>query len=252
LAKTVPALLFLTLPLGVWTVPLGAQTLPGCVTASLSAYESPAVGNCVLGATSNGGLDVFNWAYISGPTGADATILITPNPGPGGIGGGFGFSGFAPQVSGTQSTYVIDYSYLIDPGPVTSGMDLSMDPPFGDVFIQEDLCINAGFGTTTNGNTVCQIRADVQGGFLTFNPQSLSVTVPDPNGFVSLNPQVTQSDIANLRFTFVVGGPDGGGFDSLSSNNTVVDAVPEPLTSALGLGGLLAIEILRRYRRSDG
>jgi hypothetical protein len=245
-------LLFLTFPVAVWTVPLEAQSLSACPTANLLTYET--ISECVLGQNVNGGLDIFNFSYVSGPAGADSVITLTPNPGPGGIGGGFGFSGFAPQLAGTESIYVIDYSYLIDPGPVASDMSLSMDPPFGNVFIREDLCINANFATI-EGSTVCQVRADVAGGLLTFDPQSLSVTVPNPNAFISLNPQVTQGEFANLRFTFDIGGAAGGGFDSLASNTIVVDptAVPEPAASLLLLTGILGIAVFRSCRsRSAG
>jgi hypothetical protein len=231
---------------------LSAQIAAGpgqCQSAFLSVYDGESFGTCVIGPTSDGGLDISHFTY-SGPQGADQSIFLSPdNPG---LGGGFTFSGFATQAPGTQQTYVIDYTYVIDPGPIGAGMSMTMDPPTGDVVITEDLCIDATF-TVSNGTTVCQ---GPNGGI--FNAQTLSVdtaTVSNETGTTALNPAVAEFETANLQFTFVVGGPDADGaisqFGTLQADTMVVDpsAAPEPLTSALSFGGLLAIGLFRRYRR---
>src|SRR5450755_1310642 len=91
---------------------LDAQTLGPCPTESLAAYENQS--ECFLGQNANGGLDVFNFNLFFGPADAAAGILITPVPGPGGIGGGFSFSGFPSSHDPSDPvTYIIDYSYII-------------------------------------------------------------------------------------------------------------------------------------------
>jgi hypothetical protein len=241
-----PALVFfLTNPL---ISNLQAQDFSPCFSATLSVYAAPGFGECVLGNNTDGGLDVFGFRYISGPAGADSQIFLSPEPGPGGLGGGFGFSGFAAADPGTQVTYTIDYSYIIDPGPVASGMNLGMDPPFGNVLVTEYLCIDAGFTTSDSGEILCSFPGAPASS--SFSPQSLAVTVSDPLASILLSPQVTQNDIANLRLTFVVGGAAGGGFDELSDAAVVTTAaVPEPVTSVLALSGLLSFVFFRRYHR---
>jgi hypothetical protein len=232
---------------------LSAQSAAGpsqCQSNVLSFYDSDSFTTCVIGRVSDGGLDITNFTY-SGPEGADGSITVSPDVTASGLGGGFTFSGtgFAPQAVGTQQTYIIDYTYVIDPGPIGAGMSMNMDPPTGDVVITEDLCIDATF-TVSNGTTVCQ---GPNGGI--FNAQTLSVNTATPTnefGTTALNPVVAEFETANLQFTFVVGGPDAtepSAFGELIANNTVVDPAPEPLTSALGFGGLLAIGLFRRYRR---
>jgi hypothetical protein len=233
---------------------LSAQSAAGpsqCQSNVLSFYDSDSFTTCVIGRVSDGGLDITNFTY-AGPQGADGNITVSPDVTASGLGGGFTFGGFLPQAVGSQQTYVIDYTYVIDPGPIGAGMSMTMDPPTGDVVITEDLCIDATF-TVSNGTTVCQ---GPNGGI--FNAQTLSVNTATPSnefGTTALNPVVAEFETANLQFTFVVGGPDAGGaisqFGTLQADTMVVDpaAAPEPLTSALGFGGLLAIGLFRRYRR---
>jgi len=227
---------------------LSAQQLNSCPSADtpLSVYDSPSFAECVIGSNQLGALDVFGFKYVSGPAGDDSNILLTAVPGPDGQGGGFTFSGFAAQGQGTQATYVIDYSYVIDPAPIGSGMSMGMDPPSGSVSVTDALCIDSTFGVS-NGTTVCELPT---GGISDTGPQSFMYDVADYPSIKTFNltTDVTQADTANIQLTFVVGGPDGGSFGDLTAQNIVGDPAPEPMTSVLGLGGLLAIGIARRYR----
>jgi hypothetical protein len=166
---------------------------------------------------------------------------VTPDPQ--GLGGGFNFSGFtgAPVLAGQTAQYEIDYSYFIDAGPVSSGADIGMDPPFGNVSITESICADSIFVSTDSGPE-CEIPSDP------FPPQTLSIDVANPSAHLDFDPIVTS--FANIENTiFLNGGSSGSGgsgFDSLTATSTVVDPTPEPLTLLTALGGLLVIGLLRR------
>lgn len=159
-------------------------------------------------------------------------VLLTPNPE--GLGGGFTYTGFGAATlgAGQSAIYTIDYTYTIlgDP-PTVGGADMGMDPPFGTVSIAEAIC----------------------GDGLVGDCPSLSVNDTNPpaswTASITLDPPVTS--FANVYTTIVLnGGESGAGFDGLSQSFDVnaSTTTPEPLTSAMGLGGLLAIGVFRRYR----
>ncbi len=55
---------------------------------------------------------------------------------------------------GQDATYVIDWLFVIDSGPLAGGASLGMDPPFGDVTITQYYCLDSNFqnGPTYNGS----------------------------------------------------------------------------------------------------
>ena len=120
-----------------------------CAVGTLLSYESNQ-GGCELGGA-NGGILVFSGFTFSSTSSGSPVILdaseITVTPDPQGLGGGFIFGGFtgAPVLAGQTAQYDIDYSYFIDAGPVSSGADIGMDPPFGNVLITEAICADSIF-----------------------------------------------------------------------------------------------------------
>ncbi len=223
-----------------------ANTLAApCVAASLLSYENN--GGCELGG-GNGGILIFSNFTFSVSSSGSPTILdasqITVTPDPQGLGGGFLFDGFnvAPVGAGQTATYDIDYSFFIDAGPISSGADLGMDPPFGNVSITESICADSFFISTDSG-LQCEIPQDP------FAPQSFSVDDTNPptswTNHLNLNPIIT--GFANIDDKIsLFGGTSGAGFDNMTETSTVVDPAPEPLTLLTALGGLLAIGLLRR------
>jgi hypothetical protein len=215
-----------------------------CVAGSLLSYEDNTSG-CELGGGS-GGILVFSAFTFSSSSSGSPVILdaseITVTPDPEGLGGGFTFGGFsgAPVGAGQAATYDINYSYFIDAGPVSSGADIGMDPPFGSVSITESICADSIFVPTAAGE--CEIPDDP------FAAQIFSIDVANPTNHLDLDPIVTS--FANIENTiFLDGGSSGSGgsgFDSLTATSTVVDPTPEPLTVLTALGGLLVIGLLRR------
>ncbi|HEY3839152.1 MAG TPA: hypothetical protein VGL72_21405 [Bryobacteraceae bacterium] len=218
-----------------------------CIAGTLLSYESNQ-GGCELGGA-NGGILVFSGFTFSSTSSGSPVILdaseITVTPDPQGLGGGFIFGGFtgAPVLAGQTAQYDIDYSYFIDAGPVSSGADIGMDPPFGNVSIIEAICADSIFVQATGAGPQCEIPDDP------FAPQILSVDDTNPptslSAHLDLKPIVTS--FANIQTTISLnGGSSGAGFDSLTATSTVVDPTPEPLTLLTALGGLLVIGLLRR------
>src|ERR1700733_4556689 len=222
-----------------------ASTAVGpCAAGTLLSYEDNTSG-CELGGGS-GGILVFSAFTFSLSSSSGSPVIldaseITVTPDPEGLGGGFTFGGFAGGTvfTGQTATYNINYSYFIDAGPVSSGADIGMDPPFGNVSITEAICADSIFDPSAPGE--CEVPGDP------FAPQTFSIDVANPSNHLDLDPVVTMSaDIENTIFLDVTS--TSSGFDSLTATSTVVSPTPEPLTLLTTLGGLLAIGFLRRYK----
>jgi hypothetical protein len=224
-----------------------------CVAGTLQSYENNTNG-CELGGA-NGGILVFSGFTFSSSSSGSPIVLdaseITVTPVPQGLGGGFTFGGFtaAPVLAGQTATYDINYGYFIDSGPISSGADIGMDPPFGNVSITEAICADSIFVQTAGAGPQCEIPNDP------FAAQVFSIDDTNPptswSNHLNLDPEVT--DFANIENTIVLNGGangPGAGFDSLTATSTVVNPTPEPLTVLTALGGLLVIGLLR-LRRSE-
>jgi hypothetical protein len=244
-AMRITLLLFVTfLTVVVSRIEASTDVAP-CTVGTLLSYEDNSAG-CELGGGKGGILVFSGFTFSSSETGSPVILnasQITVTPRPQGLGGGFNFGGFtaAPVLGGQTATYEIDYSYFIDVGPISSGADLGMDPPFGNVSITEAICADSVFVSTDSGPQ-CEIPIDP------FPPQIFSVDVANPTNHLDLDPIVTS--FANIENTiFLNGGTSGSGgsgFDSMTATSTVVDPTPEPLTVLTALGGLLVIGLLRR------
>jgi hypothetical protein len=233
--------------LGALSGPLGAQTAP-CGTNTLAFYDSPGR-TCVLG-ESNGGILEFSGFSFSAldVTGTptlltDSQIEVTPDPV--GEGGGFTFTatggpGFAVGI-GQAASYEIDYSFFLLTDPFGSGANIGMDPVTGNVGINETVCVD--------DNDTCPTF-----GVSSLNPPSTVCTLPNLTAPCWEN-SLPLDILRNASISNAIdlnGSPNSGAsFDDLTAIYTVTDSssTPEPLTSVLGLGGLVAIGLFRRYGR---
>lgn len=210
-----------------------------CATASLSVYESGA--DCTVG--TNLEFRGFTFDFSGDGAVSDLDTLITVTPDPDGLGGGFTFSGWQNGVVGPSESaiYAIDYSAVIfgDP-PTMSAAQLGMDPVTGSVTIGQEIC---------PGRTDC-FSVDVDSS----NPPSdgcgglPNLTEPCWVDSTQL-PNISGANAANT--ITITGNANGGaGFDDFTALYDVVPdtTTPEPVSALLGLGGLVAIGLMRRYR----
>jgi hypothetical protein len=227
---------------------------PACGTNTLLFYEGyNADSQCSVGV-----LNFQGFIFDASGTG-DATLLnasqieVTPDPS-GTLGGGFSFSAVDPStapfaVGANQSaTYFIDWFFVIDPGPQGMSANLDLDPPFGDVSITQSYCADG----TLDGRDSCSP------GFQTLGVSSPPCVDPvnDPSSCMAtliFSPAIM--NFAEVTTTIMLTGSStgGAGFDSLSGaanviNTTSDSSTPEPVTVFLGLSGLVAIGVVRKYR----
>ena len=115
------------------------------------------------------GLQNFdNFSFMSSGTGSplldtSADIELTPAV------GGFTFSqvNLAPfaVLLGQTADYQIGYGFVIDPAPVGTGADLGMDPPVGNVSIDQLYCADSSLSLNpTNAQYVCTVNSDFANG----------------------------------------------------------------------------------------
>jgi len=185
---------------------------------------------------------ILNFLGFSSGENLDATeVGVVPVTDAGG-GGGFELEALNSSVftvgEGSSTTYDIDWEFDIDPGPQGSNASLSMDPPFGNVTISQNYCVDGTFGDGCSSD----------------DEQSLTLTYPacDPlgtgecNTSYSFNPPIVNfAGVETVIDLNGVGTQSGSGFDALTGT---VALAPEPGTLLLGMGGLLALG-LRRSRR---
>jgi hypothetical protein len=220
---------------------------PTCVTGSLESYINSS--GCVLAGAPAVVYSGFNFPDPINPDGLTGLLdptQITVTPEPSGLGGSFDFSGDFTVPALDMLTYGIDYFLLLDPAPVLGGGSLHLDPT-GQVSVTESICADSFFGVS-NGATVCQ--TNTPNGVVDSAPQSLTVNNSNPPASLSamliLNPAAY--NFASVETAIVLtGGPTTGATSGgVTVGNTVVDEAPEPVTSLLCLGGLIAIGIFRR------
>ena len=223
-----------------------------CPTASLASYEvdysSPTVG-APDGPCSNGILNFSDFTFSSSgaPAGlllSSSQITLTPDGPPLGEEGDTGFDISGMSIgSGETATYVIDWFFNIDAGPIAGGASLGMDPPFGDVTITQEYCVDSylsAYGIA--GSPFCY------GGSGATQPsvQSLSVTSTpgDESASILFNP--VAYDFADVRTIIELNGTEGpGGFDNTTGGSTIL--APEPAAFLL-IPVPLLIAFLRRRR----
>lgn len=237
----------------------GLSPTPCPTNETLQSYEDQFSSQAV--ACSDGILNFSNFSFqlfqSSGP-GTPLTaseIDLTPVGTPGQLGiTGFTITGLdGSQITvqpGQDVTYVIDWLFVIDPAPIAGGSSLGMDPPFGDVTVNEYYCLDSNFqnGPAYNGSppgcttSLAGAATDVQ---------SLSVTTTIPNDLfdsVTFNPP--GRDYGEVMTVIQLnGGTDGSGFDSVTGDVQIESPVPEPGTLLLFTGALLVLGFSRRRAR---
>lgn len=232
-----------------------------CTTDTVADYESNfGVGsdNC-----SNGILNFnfFNFQVYGSsggtPLGAsqiDLTPVGTPDQ--------TGVTGFAitglnnsqiTAAAGQDVTYVIDWDFVIDSGPIAGGAHIGMDPPTGDITITQYYCLDSNFagGQTYDGSPpTCSVSQegtvpDVQTLSLsTLNPDDICDEV-DYCASTTFDPPA--EDFANVMTVITIdGGTDGATFDSINGESQIDPAAPEPGTLLLIPPALLFLFFIRR------
>jgi hypothetical protein len=167
---------------------------------------------------------------------------------------GFDITGLDGSISvqpGEEETYVIDWLFVIDAGPVAGGASLGMDPPSGDITITQYYCLDSNFeGGPAYDGSAPTCSTSIEG--TTPDVQKLTVSTPDDlTDTVTFNPEA--QDYADVMTVIQLDGtgpndcPDGEGacFDK-TTGNSQIDPAPEPGTLVLITGALLVFAFLRK------
>lgn len=150
-------------------------------------------------------------------------------------------------ASGLTAIYDISYLFSFVVDPMGTNSSLGMDPPFGNVSINQYYCADAGLTQASPTATpICNAMGH------SFGPQTLNVNDNNPptswnTGIVPLNPVINES--ASIVTMINLNGTNGAaGFDSVSGADYVDNFLPSPEPSAMVLaaGGLLALALRRR------
>ena len=214
--------------------PAAADT---CQPGSLASYIAlDETGGCTVGD--------FTFFRFSAPTpdssgnppvASNSQIMVTPEINSTGVGFSFtassnGTNLFAiPNPTQNESvTYHINYT--LDPLPVDTGQDLSMDPPFGNVSVTQRYCL---FDVFADG---CESGLALQQTVTTGSPHSF-VAFPTPASFVDIQTDITLSATP--------GNP--AGFDGLDA--VASEATPEPASVLLAGAGFAVLYFLGRNRK---
>jgi hypothetical protein len=226
-----------------------ATTLgPACVAGTLQSYiDLNSAGGCSIGIEE---FSAFNFESSANAAYTADDIFLTPAT------GGFSLTQISgPNCAGSGAPcfqvllpqvdiYDIFYEFVIDPGPRATDASLGMDPPFGNVTINQFYCAGRGLVLgTLNGVPTCVTPGQ-------HGAQELTVTDLNPptswtTGPVVLNPQIDL--FANVLTQIILDGTNGpAGFDSVTGDTNLV-ATPEPSTFLLiGTTLLAAVFVTRR------
>lgn len=227
-----------------------------CTAGTLASYIASS--GCV------NGIEFFTFQPLTtsgdGVTYSASNIEVDPLSYPDGASAGFTFCVVQStpgcsvitqpfEVSaGDTAIYDISYLFSFITDPAANNASLGMDPPFGNVSINQYYCANAGL--TQSSPTATPL---CNGNGFSFSPQTLNVNNNNPpsswdTGVVALNPPITQN--ASIVTMINLDGTNGpAGFDSVAGSDYVDSFLPTPEPSALFLaaGGLLTLALRRRF-----
>ena len=230
---------------------LQAQSRAQCAAGTLASYESGGINSgCELGILI---MSPFTFSAFGAPpaTGAgaptllgDTQIEVTPTA-VAMLGGNFTFSvvggGLFSVGAGQSANYDIGYSFLIDPGPEMDDARLDLDPPSGNVTVDESFCNDSTFVFSQNsGGLTCSTSPASL-------PQIVTVTTTSPVGSITFNPPAFHSSDVMTTIA-LVGGTSGASFDAISGDLDIFNiTAPEPATWALGFAGIFVVGLCRRF-----
>jgi hypothetical protein len=213
-----------------------------CPANTLAYYQlnfSSSTRGSANGPCANGILDFSGFSFSSfGNTAVGSNqIDLTPLGPPLGQTGptGFSISGLSVGIGQTVE-YVIDWYFAIDSGPIASGGDLGMDPPFGDVVVTQDYCVDSYFSGSITEPSCSNGKI--------FPPlQSLTVTTSVPTASLIFDPPAFEfGDVRTI--IDLNGGTTGAGFDSLTGDARII--TPEPGMVPLAVIGMSILFCLRK------
>ncbi len=208
---------------------------------SLQSYLDLGGDSCSVGI-----LNYSHFSFFSSGTGSPtlltaSDIKLTPLAPMDGLSGGFTIgtvSGSPFSVGdGQTAEYQIMWTFVIDPGPISTAGNLEMDPPFGDASITQTFCPDSNFD-----GTIC------------YNyPQTLHVyTLPTPHLVDTLTFSTPIENFAQVLTTISLNGETvsgGAGFDAAIGTPTIVDtSAPEPGGALLAMAGLGLAALRRKLR----
>lgn len=166
-----------------------------------------------------------------------------------------GLNGPIAAAAGQDVTYVVDWDFVIDAGPIAGGASLGMDPPSGDITITQYYCLDSNFqnGQTYNGSApTCS--TSLEGTVPAVQTLSVSTTNPDDIcadddsdycNSITFDPPA--QDYANVMTVIqLTGGDEGADFDSVNGNSEILPAAPEPGTLLLIPGAVFIFLFIRR------
>lgn len=232
-----------------------AATAQTCAPGTLAAYIASSgcvngiefftfnpltsAGNGVVYSASN--IEVDPVSYSDGASAGFTFCIVQSMPGCGDVTLPF------QVAAGDTATYDISYDFSFVTDPAGNNASLGMDPPFGDVSINQYYCADGGL--TQSSPTATPI---CNAGGHSFAPQTLTVNNNNPptswTDFAALNPPI--NEFASIVTMINLNGSNGmAGFDNGSGSDYVGSFVPNPEPSAIFLaaGGLLALALCRRF-----
>jgi hypothetical protein len=220
---------------------------PDCEAGTLQSYISSS--GCILGEVGDASVVFSGFSLPIAVGTGGATVLnasqIELTPIVSGLSGSFDFSPVSGEFAVGENqtvTYDIDYFLLLDPPPILGGGSLHLDPT-GDVSVTESICADSYF---VSGDTMCEYNS--RDGAVYSTPQSLSVDDSNPpyslSASIELNPAAY--NFASVETEIVLTGGETGASSGGVVVGDTIDTAPEPVTSLLCLGGLIAIGVFRR------